>query len=74
MRTVLARSITDHCSQVIDNTVRQGRVADPSETGPAEEGVRQLLKAIQEDVGVEATSLGVVGEKGYDGFTYALVL
>lgn len=54
--------------------MRQGRVAKPEETGAAEEGVRELLRVIKEDSGAEATTLGVVGEKGYDGFTYIYVL
>ena len=58
----------------MDNVVRSGRVADPAEEGPYVEGVRELLKLIQEDAGVEATTIGTVGEKGYDGFTYILVL
>ncbi|KIP02566.1 hypothetical protein PHLGIDRAFT_130674 [Phlebiopsis gigantea 11061_1 CR5-6] len=59
---------------IVDNTVRNGRVADPEEKGAAEEGVRELLKVIREDSGAEATTLGIVGEKGYDGFTYIYVL
>lgn len=31
-----------------------------------------MLKAIKNDKEVEATTIGTVGEKGYDGFLYAI--
>lgn len=54
--------------------MRGGKVGDPSVEGEFVDGVRSLLKLIKEDDGVEATTIGTVGEKGYDGFTYILVL
>ncbi len=36
------------------------------------EGVRRLVKAIHNDNEVEATVIGTVGSKGYDGFLYAI--
>ncbi|PCH38228.1 O-methyltransferase family 3 protein [Wolfiporia cocos MD-104 SS10] len=59
---------------IVDNVVRQGRVADPSFTDANVEGVRALLKHLKEDHEVEATTLSNVGEKGWDGFTYILRL
>lgn len=50
---------------------RQGKVADPQNKESRLEGVRRLLKAIQTDSEVEATSVHTVGEKGFDGFLYA---
>ena len=38
----------------------------------AVEGTRKLLKAIQGDKEVDATTIGTVGEKSYDGFLYAI--
>jgi hypothetical protein len=32
-----------------------------------------MLLAISEDKGVEATTIGTAGERGYDGFLYAVV-
>lgn len=58
--------------QIVDNVVRYGRVADPSYTDANVEGVRELLKAIQGDKDVEATTIGTAGDKGYDGFLYAI--
>lgn len=57
---------------VVDNVVRNGRVADPEQTDSNIEGVRKLLDYIQKDSTVEATTIGTVGEKGYDGFLYAI--
>ncbi|KAJ2922919.1 hypothetical protein H1R20_g14183, partial [Candolleomyces eurysporus] len=57
---------------IVDNVVRRGIVANPEYTDPSVEGVRALLKAIQGDKEVEATTIGTVGEKGYDGFLYAI--
>ncbi|KAK7049809.1 hypothetical protein VNI00_005239 [Paramarasmius palmivorus] len=59
---------------IVDNVVRYGRVADPEQTDAKVEGVRHLLNFLQQDRGVEATTIGTVGEKGYDGFLYAVKL
>jgi len=59
---------------LIDNVVRYGRVADSNLSDDAIEGVRRLLEYIKDDTSVEATTLATVGEKGYDGFLYALRL
>ncbi|KAF8888792.1 O-methyltransferase family 3 protein [Infundibulicybe gibba] len=56
----------------VDNVVRYGRVADPSYSDSNVEGVRTLLKAIQNDLDVDATTIATTGEKGYDGFLYAI--
>ncbi|CAA7266161.1 unnamed protein product [Cyclocybe aegerita] len=57
---------------IVDNVVWNGSVADPNLTDENIEGVRTLLKAIQGDEEVEATTIGIAGDKGYDGFLYAL--
>ncbi|TBU50690.1 S-adenosyl-L-methionine-dependent methyltransferase [Dichomitus squalens] len=59
---------------IVDNVVRQGRVADPSNTEDATLGVRKLLEHLKNDKNVDATSIGTVGEKGWDGFIYAVRL
>ncbi|KAF9531042.1 O-methyltransferase-domain-containing protein [Crepidotus variabilis] len=58
---------------IVDNVVRYGKVADPSYQDHDTNGVRDLLKAIQSDDDVDATSLNTVGSKGLDGFLYALL-
>ncbi|GLB39744.1 putative O-methyltransferase family 3 protein [Lyophyllum shimeji] len=57
---------------IVDNVVRYGRVADPQYSDANVEGVRELLKAIKGDKEVDATTIGTTGEKGYDGFLYAI--
>ncbi|KAG7442888.1 O-methyltransferase family 3 protein [Guyanagaster necrorhizus] len=57
---------------IVDNVVRNGRVADPSYSDGSVDGVRKLLAALPGDNGVEAITMGTVGEKGYDGFLYAI--
>ena len=56
----------------MENVVRYARVADPEDTSPNVEGVRDLLKAIKGDPEVDATTIATVGDKGYDGFLYAI--
>ncbi|THH32110.1 hypothetical protein EUX98_g2069 [Antrodiella citrinella] len=58
---------------IVDNVVRRGTVADPAITNDSNEGVRSLLKHLKDDKDVEATTIAWVGEKGYDGFLYALL-
>ncbi|TFK29492.1 S-adenosyl-L-methionine-dependent methyltransferase [Coprinopsis marcescibilis] len=57
---------------IVDNVVRSARVSDPAYTDANVEGVRNLLKSIKGDSEVEATTIGTVGDKGYDGFLYAI--
>jgi len=58
---------------IVDNVVRKGDVAKPIKTDMLE-GVRALLEHIKTDKEVDATTIGTAGEKGYDGFLYALRL
>ncbi|KAJ7776144.1 O-methyltransferase [Mycena metata] len=57
---------------IVDNVGRRGRPADESHTDASVEGVRQLLRHIKDDAYVEATTIHTVGEKGFDGFLYAI--
>ncbi|KAF8890530.1 O-methyltransferase family 3 protein [Gymnopilus junonius] len=57
---------------IVDNVVWNGNVADPEFSDATVEGIRQLLHALKEDKEVEATTVGTAGEKGYDGFIYAI--
>ena len=57
---------------IVDNVVRRGRVADPAQTDEGIEGVRRLLKHVKQDKGIESSTIATVGEKGYDGFLYAI--
>jgi len=57
---------------IVDNVVRRGRVANTAESDPQLEGCRKLLRYIQQAPDVSATTIATVGEKGYDGFLYAV--
>ncbi|KAF9016273.1 S-adenosyl-L-methionine-dependent methyltransferase [Hymenopellis radicata] len=60
---------------IVDNVVQNGEVSNFGESHAEwaeSEGVRRLVKAIQNDKEVEATVIGTVGDKGYDGFLYAI--
>jgi predicted O-methyltransferase YrrM len=64
---------------VADNVIRDGALADPDSSDPAVLGSRRLHEMLADDrseIGqrVSATTIQTVGAKGYDGFTFALVL
>lgn len=58
---------------VVDNVVRDGRVADEKEKNEQVRGIRRFLEAAAADGRVSATTIQTVGGKGYDGFTLAVV-
>jgi predicted O-methyltransferase YrrM len=64
---------------IADNVIRDGALADPDSTDSAVLGSRRLhemLAGDRSEIGqrVSATTIQTVGAKGYDGFTFALVL
>ncbi|MGW2524749.1 O-methyltransferase [Streptomyces sp. NPDC001617] len=59
---------------VLDNVVRQGRVADPDSTSPDVVGTRTALELIGSHPRLTGTAIQTVGSKGYDGFALARVL
>lgn len=59
---------------IVDNVGRQGSVANESNTDSRVEGVRRLLRYIKDDKAVDATTIHTVGDKGFDGFLYAIRL
>ncbi|EIM88286.1 O-methyltransferase family 3 protein [Stereum hirsutum FP-91666 SS1] len=59
---------------IVDNVVRNGTVSIPTNVEEPNLGVRKLLAYLKEDKEVEATTVGTAGQKGYDGFLYALKL
>ena len=58
---------------IIDNVVRDGQLIDAATSDPRVRGVRRLHELVSRDAGVEATTIQIVGAKGYDGMTVALV-
>ncbi|WP_449351575.1 O-methyltransferase [Streptomyces shaanxiensis] len=59
---------------VVDNVVRNGRVADPDNPAPDVRGTRTALELIGRHPKLSATAIQTVGSKGYDGFALARVL
>ncbi|KAF7359915.1 hypothetical protein MVEN_00717400 [Mycena venus] len=57
---------------MVDNVGQSGGPRKLQNTHPWIEGVRQLLRYIKDDTEVEATTIHTVGEKGFDGFLYAI--
>ena len=58
---------------VVDNVVRGGGVADPDSSAPDVLGTRRMFDLIEGNERLEATAIQTVGDKGYDGFLYAVV-
>jgi predicted O-methyltransferase YrrM len=59
---------------VIDNVVRDGKVADAANTDSAVLGVRRMNELLASEPRLAATAIQTVGSKGYDGFAIAVVL
>jgi len=58
---------------VIDNVVRDGKVADQASKDANVQGVRRANELLASDPRVTATALQTVGTKGYDGLAIAFV-
>ncbi len=63
---------------IVDNVVRDGKVADAESSDPSVVGTRQLFetmaRAPEENLPpAAATALQTVGTKGYDGFAISIV-
>jgi len=58
---------------VIDNVIRDGKIADPTSTEPAITGTRTMFEMLAANPRLQGTALQTVGSKGYDGFAIALV-
>jgi predicted O-methyltransferase YrrM len=58
---------------VVDNVIRDGKIADPNNTDPAITGTRAMFEMLAANPHLLATALQTVGSKGYDGFALALV-
>ena len=58
---------------IVDNVVREGKLADASSDDANVQGVRRLHEMLAHEERVSATTIQTVGAKGYDGFTIALV-
>lgn len=57
---------------VVDNVIRDGGVIDPS-GDDAVQGVRRMFDALSRETRLDATSIQIVGSKGYDGIVLGVV-
>jgi predicted O-methyltransferase YrrM len=58
---------------IVDNVVRQGKVADAASEDPAIQGTRAAFEFIAAEPRLSATAVQTVGSKGYDGFALVRV-
>lgn len=58
---------------IFDNTVRGGEVANPDSADEGARGMRRTHELLAVEPRVSATTIQTVGDKGYDGFTIALL-
>ncbi len=59
---------------IVDNVVRNGRVAELKDTDPRVIGSRECLDLLGSEPRLRATAIQTVGSKGYDGFAIAYVV
>ncbi|MFF9847691.1 O-methyltransferase [Streptomyces litmocidini] len=59
---------------IVDNVVRNGKVATPDPDDPAITGTREMFDLIAGEPRLDATALQTVGTKGYDGLLLARVV
>jgi predicted O-methyltransferase YrrM len=58
---------------IADNIVRGGGVINPESEDVNIQGVRKYLEMVKNDPRLDATAIQTVGEKGWDGFSIAIV-
>ena len=58
---------------LVDNVVREGRIADANSVDPDVTGTRQMFEMMAREPRLAATAIQTVGDKGWDGFALAIV-
>ncbi len=58
---------------VVDNVVRDGRIADASSKDSDVTGTRRMFEMMAREPRLQATAVQTVGAKGWDGFALAIV-
>jgi predicted O-methyltransferase YrrM len=58
---------------VVDNVVRDGKVADANSDDADIQGIRRMTERLANEPRVSATAIQTVGGKSYDGFLLAIV-
>jgi predicted O-methyltransferase YrrM len=59
---------------IADNVIRKGEVIDAASADSRVQGVRKFNDLVAAEPRLSATAIQTVGNKGYDGFTIALVV
>ncbi|MFB7515324.1 O-methyltransferase [Streptomyces sp. NPDC056144] len=59
---------------IVDNVVRNGRVATEHPDDPGITGTREMLELVAREPRLDATAFQTVGSKGYDGLLLARVI
>jgi predicted O-methyltransferase YrrM len=58
---------------IVDNVVRDGKLADASSTDDSVRGMQRFMDMLARETRVVASAVQTVGSKGYDGFAIAVV-
>ena len=58
---------------IVDNVVRDGKVADASSDDEDIQGIRRMTEWLKTQPNISATAIQTVGGKSYDGFLMAIV-
>jgi len=58
---------------IVDNVVRDGKVADASSDDEDIQGIRRMTEWLKTQPNISCTAIQTVGEKSYDGFLMAIV-
>jgi predicted O-methyltransferase YrrM len=58
---------------IVDNVVRDGRIADASSKDTDVSGTRRMFDMMAREPRLQATAIQTVGAKGWDGFALAIV-
>jgi predicted O-methyltransferase YrrM len=58
---------------VVDNVVRDGRIADAASRDPDVTGTRRMFEMMAREPRLQATAIQTVGDKGWDGLALAIV-
>jgi predicted O-methyltransferase YrrM len=59
---------------IADNVVRKGEVTDPKSTDESVQGIRKFNEVLAAEKRVSTTAIQTVGNKGYDGLAFILVI
>jgi predicted O-methyltransferase YrrM len=59
---------------IADNVVRKGEVTDPKSTDESVQGIRKFNEVLAAEKHVSTTAIQTVGNKGYDGLAFILVI